>query len=50
MAGKDPDGPASDEQARYWRHREWLDKIKLILWLVFEVARDSGLGPRDFRI
>lgn len=41
MAG--PPIPDPDQQ-RYWRQRERLEKIKFVMWMIFETLRDLGPG------
>jgi hypothetical protein len=50
MAETDSGERSNEEQHRYWRNRDRVEKIKLLLWLIFQMIRDSGLGPRDFRL
>jgi hypothetical protein len=49
MSSGDPNHD-EDDQHRYWRCRERLEKIKLFVWLIIELVRSSGLDPRDFRL
>jgi hypothetical protein len=48
MSSRDPNHDEDDQQ-RYWRRCERLEKIKLFVWLIVELLRSSGLDPRDFR-
>ena len=33
-------GQDDDQQRRYWRHRELLDILKLVAWVIFEAIKD----------